>query len=107
MSAKYTVDVEVALQGARIDVGETLWCDDCLGELHEGAPVTIVARTRSDGWDVERVWCARHGPTELDAEPRDGEGIALAEGTAILALDDQQVWVTFVRPDVLEWIEPA
>jgi hypothetical protein len=104
---RYAVDVETALQGARVDVGEAAWCADADAPIYEGAPITVLARTRTEGWDIERVWCAHHALTELDAEPRDGEGIALAEGELVVVLDDQQAWTAIVRPDVLEWIAPA
>ncbi len=103
MTARYEVDVELALRGARVDVGETGWCADCDEPVHEGAAVTVLARTRTGGWDVERLWCPVCAPTELDAESRDGEGVALAEGTLAIVLSSQQAWLAICEPDVLEW----
>jgi len=106
MTARYEVDVELALRGARVDLGETGWCADCGEPLYEGAPVTVLARTRSGGWDIERLWCPRCAPADCEATTRDGEGVALAEGTLGIVLEGSQAWLMLVRPDVLVWVAP-
>lgn len=107
MTPKFAVDVEVALQGTKVDVGEAVHCDGCDATFHEGAPVTIVARTRGDGWDIETVYGPHCAPTELQADRRDGEGVALAEAELAIVLSAQQAWLIVTRVDVLAWLSPA
>jgi len=108
MNAEYpALDIEQRVQGARIDVGETAHCETCDARMHEGQPVTVLARRRSDGrWDIEQVfgpWCA---PEDLsEHRRRDGEAVALVEGELAVVLSDQQSWLMLVRPDVLDWID--
>jgi len=40
MTARFAVDVEVALQGTRVDQGEFVHCAGCTERLFEGRPVT-------------------------------------------------------------------
>jgi len=82
VTPRFRVDVATALEGARVDVGEAVHCDGCDGRFHEGAPVTVIARTRSDGWDVEAVFGPQCAPDNLNAKRRDGESVALAEAAA-------------------------
>ena len=70
-------------------------------------PVTVVARTRGSGWDVDVIYGPHCAPAELAADRRDGEGIALAEAELAVVLSGQQAWMTVVRVDVLEWRPPA
>lgn len=107
MSAQYAVDLEVALEGTEVDVGERIHCDGCDGRFHEGAPVAIVARLRSTGWDIEQVYGPQCQPADLeDYQRRDGEGIVLAEAELAIAMGRQQSWLTLTRADVLEWTAP-
>lgn len=89
--------VEIALWDARIDVGD--WtCAMTRTAVHSTrAPVTILARKRLDVWNIDWIWCAHCAPTDLDADCRDSEGIALAEGTLAAVLLDQQAWLTITR----------
>lgn len=69
------VDLEVALEGTRVDVGETIHCAGCDGRFYEGARFTIVARTRSGGWDVKRVFgphCAPDEPQRIQVSRQQG-----------------------------------
>jgi hypothetical protein len=107
MTARYAVDLEVALEGTRVDVGQRIHCDRCDGRFHEGAPVTVVARLRSTGWDVEEVCGPQCAPSDLsEYQPRDGEGIVLAECELAIVTGRQQAWLALTRVDVLEWREP-
>jgi hypothetical protein len=101
---QYRVDLEVALEGCRVDVGQRIHRDRCDGRFHEGAPVTVVARLRSTGWDVERVYGPQCAPETLDEyRSRDGEGIALVEAELAIVMARQQSWLSLTRADVLEW----
>ena len=104
---RFRVDVATALEGARVDVGEAVHCADCDGRFHEGAPVTVIARTRSGGWDVEAVFGPHCAPDDLDADRRDGEGTVLAEAELVVTMGRQQSWLALTRVDVLEWREPT
>ena len=107
MTRQFRVDVATALQGTRVDVGEAVHCVGCDGRFYEGAPVTIVARTRSDGWDIERVFGPHCAPGSLDEyDRRDGEGLALAEAELAVVLSGQQAWMMVTSVDVLEWLAP-
>lgn len=106
MMPTYTADVTTALQGEKADVGEAVHCDGCDGRFYEGAPVVVVARTRSGGWDVETVYGPHCAPSELEIGRRDGEGIALAEAELAVVLSAQQAWMMITRVDVLEWKPP-
>jgi len=106
VTPRFRVDVATALEGTRVDVGEAVHCADCDGRFHEGAPVTVIARTRSDGWDVEAVFGPQCAPDALDAKRRDGEGIVLAEAELVVAMGRQQSWLALTRVDVLEWKPP-
>ncbi|WP_135823068.1 hypothetical protein [Halostella litorea] len=107
MTAEFRVDVETALRGAQVDTGEMVHCLGCTAQLFEGRPVTVIARTRTGGWDVEAVFCAQCAPDELaGVERRDSEGIALAEAELATVTRRQQVWLSLVLVDVLGWIEP-
>jgi hypothetical protein len=87
MTARYAVDLEVALEGTRVDVGQRIHCDRCDGRFHEGAPITVVARLRSTGWDVEQVYGPQCAPETLgEYQRRDGEGIALVEAELAVVL---------------------
>jgi hypothetical protein len=94
------------LEGARVDVGEVVHCADCDGRFHEGAPVTVIARTRSTGWDVKAVFGPQCAPENLNVDRRDGEGIVLAEAELVVAMGRQQSWLALTRVDVLEWTSP-
>jgi hypothetical protein len=95
------------LEGARVDVGEAVHCADCDGRFHEGAPVTVIARLRSTGWDVEEVFGPQCAPSDLgEYSRRDGEAIVLAECELASVMSRQQSWLAVTRADVLEWIEP-
>jgi len=109
MSARYDVDVEQHLRGARIDTGESACCRTCAGRMYEGQPVTVVARLRSTGrWDVEAVFGPHCAPTDLsEYRRRDGEGVALVEGELAIVMGRQQSWVMLAMPDVLELLEPT
>jgi hypothetical protein len=102
----HAVDVRTALQGTKVDVGEAVHCHSCDGRFYEVAPVTVVARTRSEGWDIETIYGPYCAPTELDIERRDGEGIALVEAELAVVLSGQQAWMIITRIDVLEWEAP-
>ena len=106
MNTTHDIDVEQSLQGTRVDVGESVRCDNSHARLHEGHPVTVVARLRKSGrWDIEDVYSAVDAPTTLDAyERRDGEARALAEGELAVVLQHQQSWLMLATPDVLEWV---
>jgi len=106
VTPRFRVDVATALEGARVDVGEAVHCADCDGRFHEGAPVTVIARTRSGGWDVEAVYGPQCAPDTLDVERRNGEGVALAEAELAVVLSGQQAWMMITRVDVLEWRSP-
>ena len=107
MTPQFRVDVSTALAGTRVDVGESVHCAECDGRFHEGAPVTIVARTRTGGWDVEQVFGPHCAPAELEADRRDGEGLALAEAELAVVLSGQQAWMMVTEVDVLEWRAPS
>jgi len=56
---------------------------------------------------VEDVFCTYCAPDSLDGdEPRDGEGIALAEAELATVTCRQKVWLSLVLVDVLGWCEP-
>jgi hypothetical protein len=56
MTPRFAVDVAESIQGTRADVGETAHCAGCDARMHEGHPITVVARHRSSGWDFEVVF---------------------------------------------------
>jgi hypothetical protein len=108
MSPRFAVDVAESIQGTRVDVGETAHCAGCDARMHEGHPITVVARHRSSGWDIEVVFGPQCAPTDLsEYQSRAGEAVALVEGELGIVMGRHQSWLLLVRPDVLEWIEPA
>jgi hypothetical protein len=103
----FSADVETVLQGTKVDVGEAVHCDGCDGRFHEGAPVSVVARLWSTGWDVEEAFGPQCAPSDLsEYQPRDGEGIALVEAELAIVMARQQSWLSLTRADVLEWKPP-